>query len=250
MSYIPTCNEIDVFQAVRFGNWDELAKNMIEHAEHALDQYRHTSLGGRSTYRQREIKAESISLPFYPMVGVFHMRHKEGNDKLLATLAKDKYVKRMDCSKLVMHLVQTNPSGLVWALNEGWGSHFGLLQSRQSQMDWYKLRNILDEPEQRQAVDTWIRLWAQRNPLILKELNAPTHAECQTLLVEQLHVSPKELGVFMQDDPFRGFFHAMESLGQWDSTATMKQKALSLLPYFSDEPAVQMALPNNFEIEV
>lgn len=220
MSYVPHCNELDVFHAVRLGHWDDLAGRLAENAKRILEGHKKHSLGYRFSRRDQELKAESLLLPKYPMVGVFIMQHKEGSDKLLATLKKDPYVKRMDCSELVMHLAKTDTSGFIWALNQGWDAHFGLLQSRQIKMNWNDLRATLKTAHERETVDTWMRKWAKRNPMLLCELHTPMAAECKTLLVDHLYYSHKELKVLCADADFHGFYQALEGLGQLDRKPT------------------------------
>ena len=249
MSYIPHCNELDVFSAVRHGHWAELATNLAANAKKALENHKTGSLGVRSTYRDRERKAEELLLPQYPMLGVFLMQHKEGSDKLLAALKTDPYVKRLDSSQLVMHLVKTNTSDFIWALNEGWAGHLGLLQSRQIKMKWAELRAELKTTHERETVDTWMRKWAKRNPMLLCELQTPTAAECKTLLVEHLYYSHKELKVLFADETFQGFYHALESLGQLDPKHNRTERAKLLRGYFTQEPVAQLSLPDNFFIE-
>lgn len=170
MSYVPHVSVIDVFQAVHLGNWTELANVLAENSKRSLHEYKTYVLNKRYTRRDREQKAETLLLPMYPMLGVFHMQHEEGSKKLLEALNKDTYVRRMDASKLVMYLVETNISGLMWSLQEGWGEQLGLLQSRQHTMDWHKLRAALKTESDRDTVYGWMRKWAKRNPLILKSL--------------------------------------------------------------------------------
>lgn len=252
MSYVPHVNEIDVFQAVRLGNWAELASALAEHSKRSLHEYKTHVLDKRCARRDREQKAEMLLLPMYPMLGVFHMQHEEGSKKLLEALNKDTYVRRMDASKLVMHLVETNINGLIWSLQAGWGEQLGLLQSRQHTMDWQKLQAALKTESDRETVDGWMRKWAKRNPLILKELGSPSLNECRTLLVDHLYVSSKELNVFMTDDSFRGFFQTVEGLGLWGNSTTvltMKQKASILRPHFTQEPVAQLSLPDDLLVE-
>lgn len=177
------------------------------------------------------------------------MQHKEGSDKLLATLKNDPYIKRMDCSQLVMHLVKTDTSGFIWALNQGWDAHFGLLQSRQVKMNWSDLKATLKTAHERETVDTWMRKWVKRNPMLLANLSTPTFDECKTLIVERLYVSPKELRVLQQNHEFRVFFHALESLGQWDAKRTPEDNAKLLRGYFTQEPVAQLSLPDDFVVE-
>ena len=249
MAHIPPCNAFDVFSAVRLANWGTLALNLVENAKSALDNHKTESMGFRSTYRDRERKAEGLLLPQYPMLGVFLMQHKEGSDKLLAALKTDSYVKRLDSSQLVMHLVKTNTSGLIWALNEGWDTHFCLRQSRQMKMKWTELRAELKTATERETVDNWIRKWAKRNPILLCELHTPTVEECKTLLVEHLYYSHKELKILFTDGQFHGFYQALESLGQLDAKNDRAEKAKLLRGYFTQEPVAQLSLPDNFCVE-
>lgn len=256
MNYLAhTLNEIDVFHAVRNGGWDTLALMLSDMSKRALESHKKTTLGGRDSYsyrssnRERELKAESILLPLYPMKGIFLMEHQAGSDRMLETLAKDTYVKRMDCSQLAMHMVQSNVGAFVWGLKQGWGAHFGLLQSRQHSMKWDTLHATVVQKSDQETIDQWLRHWSRRNPLLLRELFSPTHAECVSLLVDQAYMAPKQLDVLLKDERFSGFVQTIESLGQWDARTTMAQKAALVRPYFTHESVAQMALPNDFLIE-
>lgn len=256
MNYLAhTFNEIDVFHAVRNGGWNTLALMLSDMSKRALESHKKTTIGGsdsysyRSSNRERELKAESILLPLYPMKGIFLMEHQAGSDRMLETLAKDTYVKRMDCSQLAMHMVQSNVGAFVWGLKQGWGEHFGLLQSRQYKMKWDTVHDTVVEPSDRAVVDEWLRHWSKRNPLLLRELFVPTHNECVSLLVGQSYMAPKQLKVLLQDERFSGFVQTIESLGQWDYRTSMAQKTALLRPYFTQEPVAQMALPSDFLIE-
>ena len=248
-------NEISVFHAVRNGSWDTLALLLSDMSKHALESHKKTTIGGRDSYsyrysnRERELKAESILLPLYPMKGIFLMEHQEGSDRMLQTLAKDTYIKRMDCSQLAMHMVQSNTSAFVWGLKQGWGEHFGLLQSRQCKMKWDTVHDTVVDAGERAVVDRWLRHWSKRNPLLLRELFVPTRDECVSLLVEQSYMAPKQLKVLLQDERFSGFMQTIESLGQWDERTSMAQKVALLRPYFTQQPVAQMALPSDFLIE-
>ncbi len=250
-----TFNEISVFHAVRNGGWDTLALMLSDLSKHALEEHKKTTINVRDSYsyrnsnRARESKAESILLPLYPMKGIFLMEHQAGSDRMLETLAKDTYIKRMDCSRLVMHMVQSHVGGLMWGLKQGWGNHFGLLQSRQHAMKWDTLHDTVVDKSDQETVDAWLRHWAKKNPLLLRELFSPTHDECVSLLVEQSYMAPKQLAVLSQDTRFAGFVQTIESLGQWDPRTTMAQKTALVRPYFTQEPVAQMALPNDFLIE-
>ena len=247
-NFVP-CNEISVFDAVRHGNWDVLAKGMTENAKQSLETYKLTTLGWRSGYREKLRRAEILLLPEYPMVGVCRMQHKDGSDKLLAALKNDTYLKRMDSSNLVMHLIRTDPAGFIWALNEGWGSYFGLLKSRQMHMQWVDINATLKTVEARNTVDNWIRLWSKCNPQLLSELSTPTFAECQILLVEQLYYGSKELNILLKDESFQHFYQMLESLGQLDSKVSRPEKAALFRSHFTNAPIAQLVLPDDVTVD-
>ena len=88
-------NEIDVSDAVRNGGGYTLALMLSHMSKRALESHKKTTIGGRDSYsyrssnRERELKAESILLPLYPMKGIFLMEHQAGSYRMIETLAKD-----------------------------------------------------------------------------------------------------------------------------------------------------------------
>lgn len=254
MAYTHTPNEFDIFEAVRTGNWNVLATNLVEYANNALGTHKNTSSGGDYGHRgysrrNAELKSAILQLPLYPLQGIIAMRHVEGSSKLLDALKKEPVLKRMDCSKLVMTLVKRDVDGLVWALDQGWGTHLGLLQSRQVEMNWNELRGALKTPEMHASVDQWVRQWVKKNPLMLQILGTPTLDEGKTMILEQDYVSSRLLKVLQKDDDFRGFITAMEGLGTWNETLRPSEQLKMLQPYFAKKAVVEMALPDDFVIE-
>lgn len=247
-------NETDVFLAMRNGDWTHLGRLLSEAARGVLEEHKKTnasSMGYYSRYsnRDRELKAEMLLLPDYPLKGIFLMEHKEGSDSMLAALAKDSFIKRMDSSAFVMHMAKNNVDSLIWGLEQGWGVHLGLLQSRQHKMDWGKLHTMVKEPAHRTVVDTWLRHWSKRNPLLLRDLFQPTRTECARMIVEQSYLNATQLNVLLQDDGVRGAIQVFESLGEWGPHANMATRVQLLRPYFAQEPALQIDMPLYVEPE-
>lgn len=250
MAYIRTPSEFDIFHAIRTGNWEPLAQVVSELSKAALERHKQPSEFGSYGYRRRgSDKGNLLHLPLYPWQGLVAMRHEEGSTKLLNALKKDTFIKRMDCSKVVMHFVKNDIDGLVWLLKNGWGSHLGLMQSRQQEMSWFEMRQSLKTQEQKDTIDSWVRQWTKKSPGMLQVLTTPTREECKEMILGQDYVSDRVLNVLYKEDDVRSFLTTMEGLGTWSDTLSVSSKLAILQPFFANKPTVEMSLPDNFEIE-
>lgn len=239
-----------VFQAVSSpGLWPVFAKALVEHSDATLKQHKTPTLYHYSSRRVRELRDESLLLPKQPFLGIFLMRWEEGSDSMLKALNKNTSLGRMDCSELVMNLIEAYPAALFWGLNQGWGEHFGLMKSRQLRMNWTNIQEACIKEKAEPILDKWLRQWARKNPSILQNIIEPTYDECVQMAISQKYLAPKQLEVLKTNPDFQSIFQVYEGLGEWTKYLPMEKQINLFQPFLLKQPLVEFELPLNLEIE-